>query len=60
MAVKGIGNMPEELYTMELAEEERTGENGAIVSIISKVSGKILPVNSRRREMAIRIYRKIK
>lgn len=60
LAVKGIGNMPEELYSMELAEEERTGENGAIVSIISKVSGKILPVNSRRREMAIRIYRKIK
>lgn len=57
---KGIGDVAEELYTMELAEEERSGETGAIVGLVSKVSHKLLPINSRRREMAVRLYRKIR
>lgn len=59
-AIKEMGNIPEELYTMELAEEGRSGEVGAVTGFISRVSRKILPVNSRRREMAIRIYRKFR
>lgn len=57
--MRHAGDLPEELYTMELAEEDRSGEVGAIARLIGRISHKILAVNSRRRDMAVRLYKKI-
>lgn len=59
MHMRHAGDLPEELYILELAEEERSGEAGAIARLVGRVSHKILAANSGRRDMAVRLYKKI-
>lgn len=58
-AIRHTGSLPEEIYMVEMAEEERRLGSSAIMEILERIVQTWLPVGSRRREKAVRIYRSL-
>lgn len=56
--VNRLGFLPEELYVMELAEEERSMLSAAALSVLETTLAKCLPPGSARRDRAVQFYRK--
>ena len=57
-AIRESGFLAEELYTIEMAEEERSMASAAMLSYLETFVDKLLPQGSKRRDQAVRIYRK--
>lgn len=57
-AIKESGFLAEELYMVEMAEEERSMASTAVMSCLEEYVEKLLPQGSARRDQAVRIYRK--
>ncbi len=57
-AIKESGFLAEELYMVEMAEEERSMASAAVMSCLEEYVEKLLPQGSARRDQAVRIYRK--
>ena len=56
--MNSVGCLPEELYIMELAEEERSMLSAAAVSFLETALAKCLPPGSVWRDRAVQFYRK--
>lgn len=57
--LRQLGGLAEEIYRVQMAEEERGSGGAAAMEILGKVCERWMPVGSRRREAAVRVYGKL-